>query len=144
MATGQSNERARSLRDGGVNCNERGVHDQVQAAMTRTRGSSGARQLRTSSVTAGPPEESRCKNVPVTPPPGLIAWADGDRGAHRRPGRRARRRVYGQAFGAVEVSRIPVPDDRLMSVQLRIGDGVLHVADEFPDLGVLAPARAFG
>jgi uncharacterized glyoxalase superfamily protein PhnB len=38
---------------------------------------------------------------------------------------------YVDAFGAEEVSRIPVPDGRLMSVQLRIGDGLLHLADEF-------------
>jgi PhnB protein len=46
---------------------------------------------------------------------------------------------YRDAFGAEEVSRIPVPDGRLMSVQLRIGDGLLHIADEFPEMGVLAP-----
>jgi uncharacterized glyoxalase superfamily protein PhnB len=42
---------------------------------------------------------------------------------------------YRDAFGAEEVSRIPVPDGRLMSVQLRIGDGLLHIADEFPEIG---------
>src|SRR5215216_606130 len=46
---------------------------------------------------------------------------------------------YRDAFGAEELSRIPTPDGRLMSVQLRIGDGLLHLADEFPELGVLAP-----
>jgi uncharacterized glyoxalase superfamily protein PhnB len=46
---------------------------------------------------------------------------------------------YAEAFGAQEVSRIPVPDGRLMSVQLRIGGGLLHLADEFPEMGVLAP-----
>jgi PhnB protein len=46
---------------------------------------------------------------------------------------------YTDAFGAEEIDRIPTPDGRLMSVQLRIGDGVLHVADEFPEMGVLAP-----
>jgi hypothetical protein len=40
--------------------------------------------------------------------------------------------VY-DAFGAEEVSRIPVPDGRLMSVHLRIGDGLLHLTDEFPE-----------
>jgi PhnB protein len=51
---------------------------------------------------------------------------------------------YRDAFGAAEVSRIPVPDGRLMSVQVRIGDGLLHVADEFPELGVLAPPSIGG
>jgi PhnB protein len=51
---------------------------------------------------------------------------------------------YARAFGAEEVSRIPVPDGRLMSVQLRIGGGLLHLADEFPEMGVLAPPTIGG
>src|ERR1700733_729252 len=51
---------------------------------------------------------------------------------------------YAEAFGAREVSRIPVPDGRLMSVQLRIGGGLLHLADEFPEMGVLAPPSIGG
>jgi len=31
-----------------------------------------------------------------------------------------------------------------MSVQLPIGDGVLHIADEFPEMGVLAPPSIGG
>ncbi len=51
---------------------------------------------------------------------------------------------YRDAFGAEELNRIPTPDGRLMSVQLRIGDGVLHLADEFPEMGVLAPPSVGG
>jgi PhnB protein len=51
---------------------------------------------------------------------------------------------YRDAFGAEEVDRIPTPDGRLMSVQLRIGDGLLHLADEFPEMGVLAPPSIGG
>jgi uncharacterized glyoxalase superfamily protein PhnB len=51
---------------------------------------------------------------------------------------------YAEAFGAEEVSRIPVPDGRLMSVQLRMADGLLHLADEFPEMGVLAPPSIGG
>src|SRR3954464_16049260 len=51
---------------------------------------------------------------------------------------------YSDAFGAEEVERIPTPDGRLMSVQLRIGDAVLHLADEFPEMGVLAPPSTGG
>jgi PhnB protein len=51
---------------------------------------------------------------------------------------------YRQAFGAEELSRIPTPDGRLMSVQLRVGDGLLHLADEFPEMGVLAPPSIGG
>ncbi|MGO9792349.1 MAG: VOC family protein [Solirubrobacteraceae bacterium] len=51
---------------------------------------------------------------------------------------------YIEAFGAEELTRIPTPDGRLMSVQLRIGDGILHIADEFPEMGVLAPPSVGG
>jgi PhnB protein len=51
---------------------------------------------------------------------------------------------YRDAFGAEELNRIPAPDGRLMSVQLRIGDGVLHLADKFPEMGVLAPPSVGG
>lgn len=51
---------------------------------------------------------------------------------------------YRDAFGAEEIERIPTPDGRLMSVQLRVGEGLLHVADEFPEMGVLAPPSIGG
>jgi PhnB protein len=51
---------------------------------------------------------------------------------------------YQAAFGTEEISRIPTPDGRLMSVQLRIADSVLHIADEFPEMGVLAPPSIGG
>jgi uncharacterized glyoxalase superfamily protein PhnB len=51
---------------------------------------------------------------------------------------------YGEAFGAEEVERIPTPDGRLMSVQLRIEGSLLHLADEFPEMGVLAPPSIGG
>jgi PhnB protein len=51
---------------------------------------------------------------------------------------------YRDAFGGEEIERIPTPDGRLMSVRLWIGDGVMHVADEFPELGVLAPPSIGG
>ena len=51
---------------------------------------------------------------------------------------------YRDAFGAEEIERIPTPDGRLMSVQLRITNSILHVADEFPEMGVLAPPSLGG
>jgi PhnB protein len=51
---------------------------------------------------------------------------------------------YRDAFGAEEIERIPTPDGRLMSVQLRIGESLLHLADEFPEMGVLAPPSIGG
>jgi uncharacterized glyoxalase superfamily protein PhnB len=51
---------------------------------------------------------------------------------------------YRDAFGAEEIERIPTPDGRLMSVQLRIGESMVHLADEFPEMGVLAPPSIGG
>jgi PhnB protein len=51
---------------------------------------------------------------------------------------------YHDAFGAEELERVPAPDGRLMSLQVRIGDDVLHIADEFPEMGVLAPPSIGG
>jgi len=51
---------------------------------------------------------------------------------------------YRDAFGAEEIERIPTPDGRLMSVQMRLNGDVLHIADEFPEMGVLAPPSLGG
>lgn len=51
---------------------------------------------------------------------------------------------YADAFGAEEIDRIPVPDGRLMSVRLQLGSSMLHLADEFPEMGVLAPPSIGG
>jgi PhnB protein len=51
---------------------------------------------------------------------------------------------YRDAFGATELTRIPTPDGRLMSLQLRLSGSVLHLADEFPEMGVLAPPTIGG
>jgi PhnB protein len=45
---------------------------------------------------------------------------------------------YSRAFGFEEVSRLPVPDGRLMSLVMRYGDSVIHLCDEFPEMGVVA------
>ena len=51
---------------------------------------------------------------------------------------------YRDAFGAEEVDRIPTPDGRLMSIRLRLGGSLLHLADEFPEMGVLGPQTIGG
>jgi PhnB protein len=51
---------------------------------------------------------------------------------------------YCEAFGAEEIARVPTPDGRLMSVELRIGETSLHLADEFPEMGVIAPPTVGG
>ncbi|HEX6676353.1 MAG TPA: VOC family protein [Actinomycetes bacterium] len=51
---------------------------------------------------------------------------------------------YRRAFGAEERERIPVPGGKLMSLELRLGDSSLMIADEFPELGVLSPQSIGG
>jgi uncharacterized glyoxalase superfamily protein PhnB len=46
---------------------------------------------------------------------------------------------YTRAFGAQEISRVPLPGDRVMSVELQIGESTIHVGSEFPAAGILSP-----
>jgi PhnB protein len=46
---------------------------------------------------------------------------------------------YQRAFGAVEQSRVPLPGDRVMTVELRFGESTVHVGSEFPEAGILGP-----
>ena len=47
---------------------------------------------------------------------------------------------YRSVFDAVERSRVPLPDGRLIHVHLDLGAFSLMLADEFPEHGALAPA----
>lgn len=49
-----------------------------------------------------------------------------------------------QAFGAVEVSRLAGPEGKLMNAQVRIGDSMLMVVDEFPAWGSFGPKSLKG
>jgi PhnB protein len=51
---------------------------------------------------------------------------------------------YAKAFGAEEQSRIPLPGGKVMTVELRFGDSLVHVASEFPDFGILSPLAIGG
>jgi PhnB protein len=51
---------------------------------------------------------------------------------------------YKKAFGAVEVSRLPGPDGKLMHGSFRIGDSIVMIADEFPDYGSVGPKSLKG
>jgi PhnB protein len=51
---------------------------------------------------------------------------------------------YRDAFGAEEIERIPTPGGRLMSVRMRLNGAILHLADEFPEMDVLAPPSLNG
>jgi PhnB protein len=43
---------------------------------------------------------------------------------------------YKEAFGATEINRMPGPGGMIMHAELRIGDSVIFVSDEFPGMSV--------
>jgi PhnB protein len=46
---------------------------------------------------------------------------------------------YGKAFGATELTRMAQPDGRIAHAEIEIGDSRLMLADEFPEMGFVAP-----
>jgi PhnB protein len=50
---------------------------------------------------------------------------------------------YCSVLGATERMRMPAPDDKVGHAELEIGNSVIMLADEFPDMGTLGP-RAVG
>jgi PhnB protein len=50
---------------------------------------------------------------------------------------------YKEAFGATERLRMDGPDGRVGHAELQIGDSVVMLADEFPEMGVKGP-RSYG
>ena len=53
-------------------------------------------------------------------------------------------RFYTEAFGATEVLRMPMGNDKLAHAEVRIGDSHVMLADEFPDMGLLGPLNRGG
>jgi PhnB protein len=51
---------------------------------------------------------------------------------------------YKQAFGAVERGVMKGPDGKIMHAELRIGDSICMLADEFPEYGSLSPLSTGG
>ena len=51
---------------------------------------------------------------------------------------------YKKAFGAVEKSRAPGPGGKIMHAMLQIGDSVLFLNDEFPEMGAVSPLGTKG
>ena len=51
---------------------------------------------------------------------------------------------YAQAFGAVELGRMAGPDGKIMHAELRIGDSLLMLADDFPEYGSRGPKALQG
>lgn len=49
-----------------------------------------------------------------------------------------------KAFGAVEVVRMPGPGGTVMHGEVKIGDSMLMLSDEFPDWGQLGPVSRGG
>jgi PhnB protein len=48
---------------------------------------------------------------------------------------------YGDVLGATERMRMPGPDGRIGHAELNVGDSVLMLADENPEMGIRAPRR---
>jgi PhnB protein len=51
---------------------------------------------------------------------------------------------YASVLGAVETSRITLPDGQVLTIELRFGDSLLAIADEFPQMGVISPLTLGG
>lgn len=51
---------------------------------------------------------------------------------------------YRRAFGAVELFRMAKPDGKVGHAELRIGDSVIMLADEHPDMGYRSPSSLGG
>ena len=51
---------------------------------------------------------------------------------------------YQQAFGATEIFKLIMPDGRLGHAEIRLGDSVIMLSDEFPEFGGKAPPTLGG
>jgi PhnB protein len=51
---------------------------------------------------------------------------------------------YQQAFGATEVLRMDGPGGKIMHAEVKIGDSMIMLADEFPEMDALSPQTVGG
>ncbi len=51
---------------------------------------------------------------------------------------------YKKAFGAEEIMCMPGPGGSVMHAEIKIGNSIIFLADEFPDWGCLSPATLNG
>jgi len=51
---------------------------------------------------------------------------------------------YKKAFGATEVMRLATPNGKLMHASIQIGDSLIMLNDEFPEMGALGPKSRQG
>lgn len=77
---------------------------------------------------------------PQTPPPGFHSVTPSltIRGAAEAIA------FYQRAFGATEVMRLAAPDGKVMHAEIRIGDSIIMLSDEYPDWGCLSPQAIGG
>jgi PhnB protein len=53
-------------------------------------------------------------------------------------------RFYSHVLGATERMRIPAPEGKIGHAELMIGDSVIMIADEYPEMDVLGPRTVGG
>ena len=51
---------------------------------------------------------------------------------------------YGRAFGAREIMRMPTPDGKVGHAELRIGDSIVMLSDEFPGMSTQKAPTSLG
>jgi PhnB protein len=51
---------------------------------------------------------------------------------------------YREVLGAIERMRMPAPDDKVGHAELEIGDSLIMLADEYPDMDALGPKTVGG
>jgi PhnB protein len=51
---------------------------------------------------------------------------------------------YSKVFGATERMRMPAPDDKVGHAELQVGDGIIMLSDEFPEMGARSPKTVGG
>jgi PhnB protein len=51
---------------------------------------------------------------------------------------------YTKALGATEICRMPGPGGKIMHAELRVGDSVFMLADEFPEMKCMSPVALNG
>ena len=51
---------------------------------------------------------------------------------------------YKRALGAIEQMRMPGPEGKVMHAEIKIGDSVIMLADEFPEMGARSPQALGG
>ena len=51
---------------------------------------------------------------------------------------------YERAFGARELSRVPLPGGKVMTAVMQIGESTVHLGSEFPQAGILSPLSIGG